>query len=60
MNETPTLATVIDAVTDIVEGSATWVQSAVSTVTTTPLLLFFVLSGFVGVGIGLFKRLTRI
>lgn len=58
--QTATLQTVIDAVGDIVEASATWVSSAVSTVTTTPLLLFFTLSGFVGVGIGLFKRLTRI
>lgn len=60
MNEPATMTTIITAVSDIVEASATWVQSAVSTVTTTPLLLFFVLSGFVGVGIGLFKRLTRI
>lgn len=54
------MADIISGVSSIVSGGATWVSSAISTVTTTPLLLFFVLSGFVGVGIGLFKRLTRI
>ena len=51
---------IITAITSIVSGGATWVSTSISTVTSTPLLLFFVLSGFVGVGIGLFKRLTRI
>lgn len=54
------MESIISGVSSIVAGGATWVSSAISTVTTTPLLLFFVLSGFVGVGIGLFKRLTRI
>lgn len=54
------MAAIIADVTSIVSASATWIQSAVSTVTSTPIVLFFLLVNFVGVGIGLFKRLTRI
>ena len=60
MTETNTLAAIIQAISDIVAASATWASTAISTVTGQPLLLFFVLSGFLGVGISLFKRLTRI
>lgn len=55
-----TMATIITDVGSIVTASATWVSSAVNTIMSTPILEFFVLSGFVGIGIGLFKRLTRI
>ena len=55
-----TLATIITDVGSIVTASATWVSSAVSTVMSTPIIEFFVLSSFVGIGIGLFKRLTRV
>lgn len=55
-----TLATIITDVGSIVSASATWVSSAVSTVMSTPIIEFFVLSSFVGIGIGLFKRLTRV
>lgn len=51
---------IISTVGSIVEAGATWVSSAVSTVTTTPIILFFLMVNFVGIGIGLFKRLTRI
>ena len=54
------MADIISSVGAIVTAGATWVSSAVSTVTTTPLILFFLLVNFVGIGIGLFKRLTRI
>lgn len=51
---------IITTVGSIVTAGADWVSSAVSTVTTTPLILFFLMVNFVGIGIGLFKRLTRI
>ena len=54
------MASIISSVSAIVTASADWVSSAVSTVTTTPIILFFLLVNFVGIGIGLFKRLTRI
>lgn len=55
-----TLASIITDVGSIVTASATWVSSAVATIMSTPILEFFVLSSFVGIGIGLFKRLTRV
>ena len=51
---------IITTVSSIVSAGATWVSSAVSTVTTTPIIMFFLMVNFVGIGIGLFKRLTRI
>lgn len=55
-----TMATILTDVGSIVTASATWVSSAVGTVMSTPIIEFFVLSSFIGVGIGLFKRLTRV
>lgn len=55
-----TMATVITDIGQLVTASATWVSSAVSTIMSSPILETFTLFGFVGVGIGLFKRFTRI
>lgn len=54
------MPSIISTVGAIVTGGATWVSSAVSTVTSTPIIMFFLMINFVGIGIGLFKRLTRI
>lgn len=51
---------IIDAITTIVNGSVSWIQSTGNIIASTPMLLFMVLVSFVGIGIGLFKRLTRI
>lgn len=55
-----TMASIITDVGSLVTASATWVTSAVGTIMSTPILEFFLLFSFVGVGIGLFKRFTRI
>lgn len=55
-----TMASIITDVGSLVTASATWVASAVGTIMSTPILEFFLLFSFVGVGIGLFKRFTRI
>lgn len=55
-----TMATIITDIGSLVTASATWVSSAVGTIMSTPILETFVLFSFVGVGIGLFKRFTRV
>lgn len=56
MGETFTMASIIEAIGSLVTGSVTWITSAVGAVTGSPLLLFFVLVGFVSIGFGLLRR----
>lgn len=53
------MADIITAITSIVTGSVTWLTSMVTYVTSAPLLLFFVLVSFVGIGIGLLMRFVN-
>ncbi len=52
-----TMTSVISGITEIVEAGVQWVGSAADVVAGNPLLLFGVLVPFVGIGIGLLKRL---
>lgn len=54
------MSDIISSITTIVNGSTTWISSTGTIIADTPMLLFMVLVSFVGIGIGLFKRLTRI
>ena len=56
---TSVLSTIITAISSIVTGAITWVGSFLSMITTSgnELLLFVVIIPFVGLGIGLLKRL---
>ena len=51
---------IISAVTSLVTASIGWVDSFVGVITSQPLLLLFVTTGFVGLGVGLIKRLIRL
>ena len=51
---------IISAVTALVTASVGWVNSFVDVITNQPLLLLFVIVGFVGLGVGLIKRLIRL
>lgn len=53
------LASIIGDIGKIVTGSVSWVGSFVGAITDNPLILMFVIMGFVGLGVGLIKRLTR-
>lgn len=55
------MATIVGAVTSIVNASVTWLTSIVTAVTAegNELLLFFVLSSFVGIAIGLLMRFVH-
>lgn len=55
-----TLAAIIGDIGKIVTGSVSWVGSFVGAITDNPLILMFVIVGFVGLGVGLIKRLTRL
>lgn len=55
------MTTLLQAVTDIVTNSVSWITTTVGAVMQSgnELLLFFVLSSFVGIGIGLLMRFVR-
>lgn len=63
MGDTPatvTVATIMGNVTSIVTEAIKWVGSFVGVITSNPLLLMFVIVGFVGLGVGLIKRIIRL
>lgn len=47
-------------ITTIVTSAVSWVGSFVGAITANPLILMFVIIGFVGLGVGLIKRLVRL
>lgn len=55
--EAVTIATIVGDITTMVTSAVTWVGSFVGAITSNPLLLMFVLVGFVGLGAGLLRRL---
>ena len=57
---TVTIATIVGHVTTLVTEAIKWVGSYVGVITSNPLLLMFVIVAFVGLGVGLIKRLVRI
>lgn len=50
---------IISAISDIFTAAMGWAGTVASTVVATPLLLFGVTVGFVGLGVGLFRRLLH-
>lgn len=57
---TVTIATIVGNVSTFVTEAVKWVGSFVGAITSNPLLLMFVIVAFVGLGVGLIKRLTRV
>lgn len=57
---TVTIATIVGNVTTLVTEAIKWVGSFVGAITSNPLLLMFVIIAFVGLGVGLIKRLIRV
>lgn len=55
-----TLAAILADVGSMVTSSVGWVGSFVGAVTSNPLLEAFVIVSFVGLGVGLIKRLVRL
>lgn len=57
---TMTMATLIENITTIFTAAIGWVGTVAETVSGEPLLLMGVIIGFVGLGVGLFKRLLNV
>ena len=57
---TVTVSTIVSNVTSLVTESVKWVGSFAGAITSNPLILTFVIVAFVGLGVGLIKRLVRV
>lgn len=61
------IATIVGYITSIIgtlgenaSGAVSWIGQYVTAIVSNPLLLFFVVFGFVGTGIGLIHRIIRL
>lgn len=54
------MAEIISSVGAIITAAMTWATSAVSFITSNPLVLMFVLISLVGIGIGLVRRFLSV
>lgn len=59
MEDTVTISTILDHVGECVTEGISWMGDVATAVVGNPLLLFGVAISFVGIGIGLFKRIFR-
>lgn len=60
IQEAVTITTILGYVTTFVTEAIKWVGSFVTVITDNPLILAFVIVAFVGLGVGLIKRLIRL
>lgn len=61
METTPTaMATLLSTIGDVLTSAIGWVGTVADTITNEPLLLIGCVLGFIGVGVGLFKRMFNI
>lgn len=58
--EAVTIATLLGNVTTMVTSAVSWVGSFVGAITGNPLILMFVIVSFVGLGVGLIRRLVSL
>lgn len=54
------MATILSDITLVVTEAISWLNSFVSAIVAQPLLLLFVVTAFVGLGIGLIRRIIRL
>lgn len=55
-----TMASILSNVSAFVTEAVDWITAFVGVITDQPLLLMFVITAFVGMGVGLIKRLIRL
>lgn len=55
-----TLASVISSIGEVFTAAMGWAGTVGTTIVGTPILLIGVVIGFVGVGVGLFKRMLNV
>lgn len=57
--EVSVMSTIITNIGSLVTGAVSWVGSFVTAITSNDLLLLFVIISFVGLGVGLIKRIIK-
>lgn len=57
---TTTITTILGDVTTFVTSAVDWLGSFADAITGNPLLLMFVITGFVGMGVGLIRRIISL
>lgn len=55
-----TMSTILGDITSVVTAAIGWINSFVGAITSQPLLLLFVVVAFVGLGVGLIRRIIRL
>lgn len=60
MTASTTVTTIIGYAGDIVTEALTWVTEVCATIVSEPLILTFVLVAFVGLGVGLIRRMIHL
>ncbi len=58
--ETTAMTALLSTITEVFTAAVGWVGTVASTITSTPLLMVGCVLGFIGVGVGLFKRMFNI
>lgn len=59
--DTPTaMETLIGNITSLVTAAVSWIGQYVTAITANPLLLIFVVTAFVGLGVGLISRIIHL
>lgn len=58
--EVPAISAILTNVTALVTEAIKWVGSFVGVITSNPLILMFVIVAFVGLGVGLIRRLIQL
>lgn len=56
----PTVASLLTAAGEIVTAALGWVSDTATTMSTTSIILVFVMVSFVGLGVGLIRRMMRL
>lgn len=54
------MATIISDVSSLVTAAVSWIGNYVGAITSNPLIEMFVIISFVGLGVGLIRRLIRL
>lgn len=57
---TTTMASLLTTITSVFTSAVGWVGTVATTITEQPLLLIGCVLGFIGVGVGLFKRMFNV
>lgn len=60
IQETTVITTILSTVSSLVTEAIKWIGQFVTCVTDNELLLLFVVTAFVGLGLGLIKRIIRL